>query len=342
MDISKDERELYDRQIRIWGLEGQGRLNSAKVLIIGLHAASLEAVKNLVLAGVGAITLQSDSEVTVESLGYNFFVTQNSVGQNVAEASLPVVQKLNPRVSLSTVSTPVNELTEEYVSQFDVVIASQLVEKNELIRLNDISRKVQHAFYLALVAGWGALLFVDLVSHEFVQEKELLGFDFDINKLPAKVPQSSTQEILHAVLPVPDSGSNTTKLTLRENYVSLRDVLHITPTSSQFGKSMRPRVRSNVSPYLTAFLAYIDADEDADLNTGIKKKAQELGLNEPAPEFLSEFNKGLGVETSAIGSVVGGLLAQEVLNYLTRRELPIQNILVYDGLRGKGPVYYLH
>ncbi len=45
----------YDRQIRLWGQSGQRRLGEAKVALLGASGAGIEALKNLVLPGVGQI-----------------------------------------------------------------------------------------------------------------------------------------------------------------------------------------------------------------------------------------------------------------------------------------------
>ena len=50
----------YDRQLRLWGEHGQTGLESARVLIIGVNATTAELAKNLVLPGIGAVTLLDD------------------------------------------------------------------------------------------------------------------------------------------------------------------------------------------------------------------------------------------------------------------------------------------
>ena len=52
------DMKRYDRQIRLWGVETQAGLNGARVLM--LHATGLcnEIAKNLVLAGVGHVTVR--------------------------------------------------------------------------------------------------------------------------------------------------------------------------------------------------------------------------------------------------------------------------------------------
>ena len=61
--ISADEIALYDRQIRLWGVKAQERLRSAKILLIGMKALANEIAKNLVLAGVGSLTILDHEQI---------------------------------------------------------------------------------------------------------------------------------------------------------------------------------------------------------------------------------------------------------------------------------------
>lgn len=78
----------YDRQIRIWGTDGQRRLNDSKILCLGLTAAGTETLKNLVLPGFGFITIVTDEKVQARDFGRNFFVEPGSEGKSLSEVKL--------------------------------------------------------------------------------------------------------------------------------------------------------------------------------------------------------------------------------------------------------------
>lgn len=59
------------------------RLRSANILLITFKALANEVAKNLVLAGIGSLTIIDDAIATEEDLGAQFFLTQDCVGQNV-------------------------------------------------------------------------------------------------------------------------------------------------------------------------------------------------------------------------------------------------------------------
>jgi len=63
--ITEAEAALYDRQIRLWGLDAQKRLRGASVLLIGLGGVGAEIAKNIILSGVKAITLLDNATVLI-------------------------------------------------------------------------------------------------------------------------------------------------------------------------------------------------------------------------------------------------------------------------------------
>jgi molybdopterin/thiamine biosynthesis adenylyltransferase len=59
------------------------RLRTAKILLITVKSLGNEIAKNLVLAGIGSLTIIDHAVVSEEDLGAQFFVSQDHLGQNV-------------------------------------------------------------------------------------------------------------------------------------------------------------------------------------------------------------------------------------------------------------------
>ena len=83
LQVSSREAQVYDRQIRLWGLEAQKRMQASKILISGMRALNAEVCKNLVLAGFSC-TIQDHCDVSVADTGAQFFLTAEDVGKNVS------------------------------------------------------------------------------------------------------------------------------------------------------------------------------------------------------------------------------------------------------------------
>jgi molybdopterin/thiamine biosynthesis adenylyltransferase len=82
-ELSADEIALYDRQLRLWGIEAQNRMRKAKVLLITIRALGNEVAKNLVLAGIGSLTVVDSGQVSEKDVSSQFFVTSEDIGKNV-------------------------------------------------------------------------------------------------------------------------------------------------------------------------------------------------------------------------------------------------------------------
>lgn len=58
----------YDRQLRIWGMDGQQRLESCKVCLLNCGPTGAEALKNLVLGGIASFTIVDEAKVRNDDL----------------------------------------------------------------------------------------------------------------------------------------------------------------------------------------------------------------------------------------------------------------------------------
>ena len=81
--LTQQETQLYDRQIRLWGLDAQQSLRNAKLLVIGVTSFSNELLKNIVLTGVDTITICTTSLVTARNIGAQFLIDKSKIGLNV-------------------------------------------------------------------------------------------------------------------------------------------------------------------------------------------------------------------------------------------------------------------
>lgn len=90
--------ERYDRQLRIWGDGGQARLRDANILILGSSATVAEALRNLILPGVGRFVLIDDTKVLLSDLSENFLVSPEDVGDFRCRVVSKRALELNPTV----------------------------------------------------------------------------------------------------------------------------------------------------------------------------------------------------------------------------------------------------
>ena len=164
--ISPEEAQLYDRQIRLWGAASQQKIQEARVLLAGLTGTGAELAKNLVLAGVGHLTLFDQTVVTAGDLGANFFLEASSVGLGRAESSLAGLCELNPRVDVAVSGAPLAEMD---LAGFDLVVCCS-DDLATSAALNRQCRAANRPFFAAGADGFQGYIFADVSGHLYCLE----------------------------------------------------------------------------------------------------------------------------------------------------------------------------
>ena len=68
------------------------------ILLVGGSPPGVETLKNLVLPGIGKITVLDGEKVTKRDTGNNFFTPHDTVGQNRAEVLVKYLIEMNADV----------------------------------------------------------------------------------------------------------------------------------------------------------------------------------------------------------------------------------------------------
>ncbi|KAK4135310.1 hypothetical protein BT67DRAFT_440976 [Trichocladium antarcticum] len=350
--ISADEIALYDRQIRLWGMKAQERIRNANILIITMRALGNETAKNLVLAGIGSLTVLDSKTITEADFGSQFFLSAEDtpVGTNRAVAASAAIQRLNPRVRVVVDTVDIRLKPASFYAPFDIVIATDL-DSSTLNIVNTATRLNDRPFYAAGCHGMYGFLFADLIEHDFVISRARCNM-----RTPAGA-ETLTRSVL-SVVPKPGDEAATELVAKRELYSTWM----LASDASQLPADMlrSARRRRAVTPILSCLralwgfpaqhpdpAAHPRNDRRADLELFTRlcsEQHKKLGL--PAETLRSEvlraFLQNVGAEVAPVAAVLGGQLAQDVINVLGRTQQPLQNFVVFDGGRMEAEVYALH
>ncbi|CAX65051.1 E1 ubiquitin-activating enzyme [Caenorhabditis elegans] len=113
------DKNLYSRQIYTLGESAMVNLRTASVLISGLGSVGVEIAKNLILGGVRHVTIHDTKLAKWSDLSAQYYLRDADVGHNRATSCYERLAELNDSVNVQ-VST--DELTEEFVKTFDLVV----------------------------------------------------------------------------------------------------------------------------------------------------------------------------------------------------------------------------
>lgn len=122
-----DDQQLlrYSRHILLpeIGIEGQGKLSRANILIIGAGGLGCAAAPYLASSGVGSITLCDHDTVDLTNLQRQILHRNDSVGLPKVQSAQASLHALNPEVSIVALAEKMTEeRLLERVAQADVVL----------------------------------------------------------------------------------------------------------------------------------------------------------------------------------------------------------------------------
>ncbi|GFZ03907.1 SUMO-activating enzyme 1A [Actinidia rufa] len=152
-ELTEQETALYDRQIRVWGADAQRRLSKAHILVSGLKGTVAEFCKNVVLAGVGSLTLIDDRPVTEEALSANFLIApdeNNLSGKSIAELCCDSLKDFNPMVRVSVEKGDLSSFGGDFYDKFDVVVVSccsQTAKEAIAVPWKSLPRRMSKLYY---------------------------------------------------------------------------------------------------------------------------------------------------------------------------------------------------
>nr|XP_029120897.1 NEDD8-activating enzyme E1 regulatory subunit AXR1 isoform X2 [Elaeis guineensis] len=171
--MAAESKTKYDRQLRIWGEQGQAALEKASICLLNCGPTGSEALKNLVLGGIGSITVVDGSKVEAYDLGNNFMLDEESLGQSKAKCVCSFLKELNDAVKAKFVEESPDTLIEtnpSFFAQFTLVIATQLLE-NSLLKLDKICRQANVILVVARSYGLTGLVRISLKEHNVIESK---------------------------------------------------------------------------------------------------------------------------------------------------------------------------
>ena len=323
-------------------MEAQNAIHSAQILLITMKALGNEIAKNLVLAGINSLSISDLSLVSAEDLGAQFFLTEEDVGRQRAEAALPRIQKLNKRVNVSIL--PVDPLTSadtSYLAPFTTVIATDL-PFSLLKTLNAACRISNKPFYCAGSHGLYGYMFADLIMHSFSIEREPSN-----NPVKPGSAETTTRSII-GVTRVKDTDKVKELVTKQEIYQPLLLANQAPLPAAIKASSRRMRAVPSMLPCLRALWEFEAAHNDAGVQvdepehlkefTALatnKSRELQLPLDHLKSEFLRTFLANAYLELAPTSAFLGAALAQDVINVLGGREQPCQNFVLFDGEDGR-------
>ncbi|CAI2353463.1 unnamed protein product [Caenorhabditis sp. 36 PRJEB53466] len=338
--VSTDELAVYDRQIRLWGMEAQNKLRNAKVLLIGGTQLGAEVAKTMSLAGVDEMHLVDHRLVDPSDIGCNFLynaLIDNSKKTKWA-AGYEFLYNLNRNVKLvineeDLLAKPAEDI-EGYVQKFTIVIV--LDESYErTVKLNEICHKHHIRFVAGSIFGWIGYAFFDFDGHTFltkiVDEESIAATAVTLddaveNKTVVDVEKEDLFEQRPYSYPTFVAAFNSNFSAKKV----LRKCKRLVPPSYFLVKSLLRASKENV------FTGELSKDIEA--LTSIWKEEVAIGNHTVEMQTVQpeKFDHLFSPDFAPTAACIGGMIGQEAIKTISEAKLPIRNIFLYSALDSTG------
>ncbi len=147
-DINFNDEQLlhYSRQIMLpnFGIEGQQRLQSAHVIIMGVGGLGSPVAMYLAAAGIGTLTLVDFDTVDHSNLQRQIIHNIDSVGESKVSSAENTLQKINAEVSIHSIDKrlTLDELKTLIANSDCVIDATDNFETRFMINRACVSQKI--------------------------------------------------------------------------------------------------------------------------------------------------------------------------------------------------------
>lgn len=313
--LTEQESALYDRQIRVWGADAQKRMGKARLLVAGLSGATIEACKNVVLAGIGSVTLLDDRLISEEHIASIFLIPAEAQvavpAPKLSEICAEALRDFNPMVTIHVAEGQVEEKGDEFYDDFDAVLLGRapLITRKKVNRMCR-NRPSPVCYFEADLRGGLGRTFSDLGEHHYkVKGKE---------SEPAVV----------------------------ERFASLEDVLGV-PWKSHPKKTPHAfyafRVMEEFEASSNSVPGQVGTNQIQELKEvrDTMAKAQGVEANVISDTLLERMASARSTEMPAMTPIIGGLLGQEILRCVSQKGKPANNFMVLDSNAPEARIAYI-
>lgn len=376
--LTQDEAELYDRQIRLWGVNAQSKIRQSKVLMLGFNGIASEVAKILVLAGIDTLTIVDDKPLQESDITSNLFCRPNGDDEKFRTHAVKTKLKtLNPLVKVNIDNTLILDKKPEDFKDYDLVTLHSFLTIDETIRINDICRENKIKFYIVIDFGFYGFMFNDLGSEfKFTyenfnaitdqgEEVKQSGAEKDPISFGDEVAEEDPDDVgygasddeedrpkkkrrVHSPGDKNHSKVENEKSTKVGSLPYARFIDMISLKNANFTKQTSPVLLISVAMY--RFYSKYEhlprcenravMEEDASrLNDILNSLRETSNPDEKVFQKLDEnWPEHIYGSLSPVCAVLGGVAGQDMIRALSNKDIPLNNTFAFDGISMSGIV----
>ena len=187
-NLSKSQIERFSRQLVLKniGVNGQKKILSSSILIVGVGGLGCPAAENLVRAGVGTIGLIDNDLVNLSNIHRQSLFSSKDVKKSKVNVAAKKLKEINPLTKIKTYKSNINKNNiEKIIKNYEIVIDGSDNFKTKFL-INDYCIKLKKKLITGAISKFDGHVFTfDFKDRKtaslknFYQEKKIS--DDDLN-----------------------------------------------------------------------------------------------------------------------------------------------------------------
>ena len=161
MKISKNEFQKFSKQIVLkkFGIIGQKKLMSAKVLVIGMGGLGCPLSIYLASLGIGTIGIVDNDKVELSNLNRQIIYRNSDLGKYKVDVAKRKIKSINKKTKVKSYKIKVDKNNiERLINNFNIICDGTDNFKTRLL-INDFSLKQKKILISAAVSGFDGQVF---------------------------------------------------------------------------------------------------------------------------------------------------------------------------------------
>ena len=159
--LSKSQIERFSRQLVLKniGANGQKKISSSKILIVGVGGLGCPAAENLVRAGVGTIGLIDDDIVSLSNIHRQSLFSSKDIKKLKVSVAEKKLKEINPLTKIQTYKSRLNKKNiKNIIKNYDLIIDGSDNFKTKFL-INDYCKKFKKKLVTGAISKFDGHIF---------------------------------------------------------------------------------------------------------------------------------------------------------------------------------------
>ena len=216
-------RQLFEKNLGIMDEETFGKLQTQRIMIVGLGGLGGHIANNLVRLGVLNLHLVDPDVFELTNLNRQLFSSMDVIGLAKTEVITKAIKQINPDLQVKTHQKRIQDVDDEYLHQIDLLVDA-VDDISTKSYLEDIATQHEIPLLHGAIAGWYGQVGL-IMPHTSILKDLYQGEQQGMEKIlgsptftPAVIAGIMTSEYLKYI-----SGSNQTLI----NRIMMIDLLNL-------------------------------------------------------------------------------------------------------------------